>query len=80
MITLGQYTIRQSNASRHYQSSVKIIREGCVIAHIKADHGNLMSRIRKLYHCEERAEFVRQLVKAETPKDDIDMLLRNDTK
>jgi hypothetical protein len=77
---IGQYTIRQSNASRHYQSSVKIIRQGCVIAQVRSDTGNLMNHIRKFYHCDERAELVRQLALAKTPQADIEMLLQIDPK
>lgn len=77
---IGQYTIKQSNASRSYQSSVKIIRQGCVIAQVRSDNGNLLGRIRKYWHCEERQELVRQLALAKVPESDVEMLLQNDTK
>ena len=73
---IGPYTIKQSNASRTYQSSVKIIRQGCVIAQVRSDSGNLLGRIRKYWHCEERQELVRQCRLARMPESDIEMLLK----
>lgn len=77
---IGPYTIKQSNASRHYQSSVKIIRAGCVIAHVKADHGNLMSYCRKYWHSPERQELIRQLKLADVQESDIEIILKVDAK
>lgn len=80
MKTIGQYSIKESNASRHYQSSLKIERQGVIIAHIKADHGKLLTHVRKWYHSPERAEIIRQLSLAKVSENDIEMLLKIDAK
>jgi hypothetical protein len=77
---IGPYTIKQSNASRHYQSSLKVIRQGCVIAHVKADHGMLFNYVRRYWHSPERQELIRQLKLANVQESDIEMILKVDAK
>ena len=77
---IAQYTITQSNASRQYQSSVKVILAGCIVAHVRMDSGKPLDYIRKHYHAPERAEFIRQLTAAQVTEDDIKMILKIDVK
>lgn len=73
---IGPYTIKQSNASRHYQSSVKILREGCIIAQIRSDSGNLWNLCKRNYHLPERQELIRQCKIAGVSEEDMQMLLK----